>query len=313
MLLDNERFCDYILELCCDAGLTSASMPLTRNQSARQIVYIDTSSDILLSLSQRKQLDSINNISHLFDIEASDFDLPHESNRISFYSVVISTVHSERSQLAVDTHSFLHTAFGVETSIVFYVLDGHVMLSMTGYGHKCILSDWFSLYSEFPILVNKMDISNLSLKSSKSFLLDFIFSCARWYYTHPYSYDYAAFELFQSDFFKIHDIKDVEPEQLETIIRQAKNKAIIEYGDDYIDQEEVIVTVSDDYNIDLELLLLDIDTEEEENPFGEDMEEFHTGNEDDDTSDDYEYEDLDPALLDNPVLLMKWLEKNSID
>ena len=39
MLLDNERVCDYILELCCDSGLTSAFVPLTRNQSARQIVY----------------------------------------------------------------------------------------------------------------------------------------------------------------------------------------------------------------------------------------------------------------------------------
>lgn len=156
-----------------------------------------------------------------------------------------------------------------------------------------------------------MDISNLSLKSSKSFFLDFIFSCARLYYTHPFSYDYAAFELFPSDFFKTHDIKDIDPEQLESIIRQAKNKAIIEYGDDYIDQDEATVTVSDDYNIDLELLLLDIDTDEEENPFGEDMEEFDEDSEA--NLNEYEYEDMDPALLENPVLLMKWLEKNSTD
>lgn len=310
MLLDNERFCDYILELCCVAGLTSASKPLTRNQNAKQVVYIDSSTDILLSLSQRKQLDQISNISHLFDIAPSDFDCPNESDNISFYSIVLSTVKSERSQLAVDTHSFLHTVLGVEVSIIFYVFEEYIMISMTGYGHKCILSNWISLFDEPTMLTDIMDISNASLKSSKLFFLDFVYSCARWYYTHPFSYDYAAFELFPNDFFKCRDIRDVEQEELESIIRQTKNRAIIEYGDDYVDQDEITVSVAKDFDMDLELLLLDIDTEEDDNPFGEDLEEL---NEEDDTLDEYEYDDIDPAILEDPVLLMKWLEKNSTD
>ena len=36
-------------------------------------------------------------------------------------------------------------------------------------------------------------------------------------------------------------------------------------------------------------------------------------NEEDDTLDEYEYDDIDPAILEDPVLLMKWLEKNSTD
>lgn len=172
---------------------------------------------------------------------------------------------------------------------------------------QSILSDWFSLYDELDDLLYKLDISNFSIRSSKAFYIDFVYNCARWYYTHPYSYDYAALELFPVDYFKENDIHDIEQEQLEELIRQIKNRAVIEYGDDYVDQDDITVTVTSDYNLDLELLLLDIDDEEQEqNPFGEDPYEDDYPEED---LDEYEYADIDSELLDDPILLMKWLEK----
>lgn len=56
-----------------------------------------------------------------------------------------------------------------------------------------------------------------------------------------------------------------------------------------------------------ELLLLDIDDEEQEqNPFGEDP---YEDDYPEDDLDEYEYADIDSELLDDPILLMKWLEK----
>ena len=194
MIFDNELFYERILELCRVAGITTASFPLTHNQSPKQVVYIESEKDILLTAYQRKQLDSIEYVSHLFDIPSDAFDDTTEKNKISFYSVVLSTTLSERSQRAADTHAFLHTSFGCEVSIVFYKHDDYIMLSMSGFGHQSILSDWFSLYDELDDLLYKLDISNFSIKSSKAFYIDFVYNCARWYYTHPYSSDYAALE-----------------------------------------------------------------------------------------------------------------------
>jgi len=307
MIFDNELFYECILELCRVAGITTASFPLTYNQSPKQVVYIESETDLLLTTYQRRQLDSIECVSHLFDIPSDAFDDTTEKNKISFYSVVLSTTHSDRSQLAADTHAFLHTSFGSEVSIIFYKYNEYTMLSMSGFGHQSILSDWFSLYDEYDVLLDKLDIANFSIKSSKAFFIDFVFNCARWYYTHPFSYDYAALELFPVDYFKENDIHDVEQEELELLVRKLKNKAIIEYGDDYVDQDDITVTVTSDYNLDLELLLLDIDDEEQDqNPFGEDP---YEDDYPDDDLDEYEYEDLDSELLDNPILLMKWLEK----
>lgn len=307
MILANELFYERILELCRVAGITTASFPLTHNQSPKQVVYIESETDLLLTAYQRKQLDSIEYVSHLFDIPSDAFDDTTEKNKISFYSVVLSTTLSERSQLAADTHAFLHTSFGSEVSIIFYKHNDYTMLSISGFGHQSILSDWFSLYDELDDLLDKLDVANFSIKSSKAFYIDFVYSCARWYYTDPYSYDYVALELFPVDFFKENDIHDVEQEELELLVRKLKNKAIIEYGDDYVDQDDITVTVTSDYNLDLELLLLDIDDEEQDqNPFGADpYEEDYP----EDDLDEYEYEDLDSELLDNPILLMKWLEK----
>lgn len=307
MLLDNELFYERILKLCRVAGITTASFPLTRNKPPKQVVYIESDTDILLTSYQRKQLDSIEYVSHLFDIPPDCFDDPKDGGKISFYSIVLSTILSDRSQLAADTHAFLHTTFGDEASIIFYKHEGYILLSMSGFGHQSILSDWFSIYDGLDSLLDKLDISNISIESSKAFFYDLVFNCARWYYTHPMSYDYAALELFPVNYFKENDVQDVEQEQLESLFRQLKNKAIIEYGDDYVDQDDITVTVTSDYNLDLELLLLDIDDEEQDqNPFGEDP--FEDDYPEDDL-DEYEYEDLDSELLDDPVLLMKWLAK----
>ena len=59
MILDNELFYERILELCRVAGITTASFPLTHNQSPKQVVYIESDTDLLLTAYQRKQLDSI--------------------------------------------------------------------------------------------------------------------------------------------------------------------------------------------------------------------------------------------------------------
>ena len=129
------------------------------------MVYIESKTDILLTSFQRKQLDSIGYISHLFDIESESFDDSDENDKIAFYSVVLSTTFSERSQVAADTHAFLHASFGSKASIVFYKFNENVMLSMSGFGHQSILSDWFCMYDGLDALLDKLDISNICLKS----------------------------------------------------------------------------------------------------------------------------------------------------
>ena len=61
---------------------------------------------------------------------------------------------------------------------------------------------------------------------------------------------------------------------------------------------------------DLDLMLLDMDMEDDDNPFGEDIEDDGFGSDEDDflTRDEYEFADIDPEVFRDPTLLVKLLK-----
>ena len=65
-------------------------------------------------------------------------------------------------------------------------------------------------------------------------------------------------------------------------------------------------------------MLLDMDMEDDDNPFGEDIEDDDFGSDEDDflTRDEYEFADIDPEVFRDPTLLVKLLksqERSSSD
>jgi hypothetical protein len=82
-----------------------------------------------------------------------------------------------------------------------------------------------------------------------------------------------------------------------------------QYGDDYVEYDESAPTRREDIGSDLDLMLLDMDMENDDNPFGEDIEDDDFGSDEDDflTRDEYEFADVDPEVFKDPTLLVKLL------
>ena len=92
-----EGFFSYMMDLFYQAGHVATLNPEYANHSAEQFVYTDTRNDLYLSRDQRGMLKCFGDISRLFT-----------SHDCSFFSVNLSTLPRDRSQMAHDVHKLMH-------------------------------------------------------------------------------------------------------------------------------------------------------------------------------------------------------------
>lgn len=92
-----------------------------------------------------------------------------------------------------------------------------------------------------------------------------------------------------------------------------------EYGDDYVEYDESAQIQNTDIGADLDLMLLEMD-DEDDNPFGEDIEpeddlddddEFFDEDAESENKDEYEFDDIDPEIFRDPLLMEKWLNRHT--
>lgn len=295
-----EGFFSYIMDLFYQAGHVATLNPEYANHSAEQFVYTDTRNDLYLSRDQRGMLKCFGDISRLFT-----------SHDCSFFSVNLSTLPRDRSQMAHDVHKLMHPFVETAASVCVFHCDGEYVLSFAGYGVNFMLSDWYPLVDDFDSFLKKIDIGNISISSDRDYFLDLVFMLAREYYVYniPPTYALVPWNFFDGS------LEDFDRDELNRIITEQLDAARNIYGYDYIEYEETKTINSSDFDSEIDLMLLELDDDLDENPFGEEMEtedndELEMDNDTTPGHDEYEFDDVDPEIFRDAALMVKWLQKH---
>lgn len=314
MIQTNERFYDEVLNLLRFAGHTNATMPIYINHTFKQVVYFDTNK-LLSTDAALSGLDiTAINISHLFNLGNELFESEFPDKKIGYYSVEIVSSIEDRSQAAYDIHRLLHPTFDESDTVMIFCHNDKFMLSITKSNEDIVLSDWYDRYSDVDKIAEMIDISDFSFDSISDFISEFIYKIARNYYLYPTPtgleiYDYLP--VYQSNII----FETWEKDEIKEFVYDLMNKSQSEYGYDYV----APCNISDvNYNRiydELETLSLDLEIDEEipETLFDEDelFDDDKLENEDDqiyiEDLDDNDLHDIPSEVINNPILLVKWL------
>ena len=199
-------------------------------------------------------------------------------------------------------------------SIVFFKNRESYIISFADNDCSHILSDWWDIETNYYDVVERIGVENIFLETCKDYFFDFLFAIAREYYIHPISFEEAAYGLMPIDYISKSLSSDfpISKEDVKKMIES--NLVTFEslYGDDYV---EPVYTGMDElvkyHNIsdEIDRISFELELAEDENndQFEYEDDEFIEDNEAD-IVEDYD-EDIDPAIFDDPVLMVKWLEK----
>lgn len=302
MFLDyeGESFYQFAMSLFMETGHVFTSTPEYSNHSAERFAYFDNRPDASLSPANRALLKRFDNVSRLFTV-----------NGCVFFSLNLLARRSERSELAHNIHTMLHPIIKADGTICLFRCEDEVMLSFMGFGYRCVLSDWYPMLDPYDELLQRLDIINMSINSGREYLCDLIYSLAREYYI--VGENASAFELLPIDALIRLDRDEITRDDLDEIVREGMFAAYRKYGDDYVEYDESTPTRSDDISSDLDLMLLDMDMEEDDNPFGEEIEEDDIDPDEEEyiTHDEYEFSNVDPEVFKDPTLLVKLLKRQA--
>lgn len=290
----------FAMELFLEAGHAVTSKPVFVNHSAEQFVFFDCSTEGFLSSDQRVLLKRFNNVSRLFSF-----------NKCVFLSVNLLTTKPYRSQTAHDIHTMIHPRIGANGSICLFRFEDEVMLSFMGFGYQCILSDWYPVNDDYDTLLTRLHVSNMSLDRESAYFADLLYYLARPYYLSPNNP--VIHDLVPIDYYYDFISEGESYVDLNDLITTELTKSYREYGDDYVEYDEVTISQTIDISSELELMLLEMDDADKdlENPFGE-IEGFEEDDyEGDDVDhDEYEFDNVDPNVFRDPSLMVKWLQRN---
>lgn len=310
------QFYGYVSKLLYDAGHMITSAPVYTNHSASEALYIDSAKDVTTSRFDRTLLMQLSNISLLAELTWPGV-VEDLTETVHIYSVTIDISENNRSQIVADTHRLLHQYWDCHHSIIFYKNRNQYIISFADKDQSHILSDWFDINVDYDEVVERIDTANISLESSISYFSDFIYAIAREYYLYPISVEEATYSMIPVTF--VASAFGVKTEASKDDVKALAKANLLYYetlyGDDYVApvlvgydeqaQFRRMATELDRISFELELAA-DLDDEEVEIAFDDsddDLDEF-----DDDFGEEFG-DDLDPAIFDDPVLMVKWLEK----
>lgn len=310
------RFCGYVSEMLHDAGHMITSVPVYTNHSASEALYIDSIKDVTTSRSERTLLMQLSNISLMAELSWPGV-VEDLTETVHIYSITMDVSEKNRSQIVADTHRLLHQYWDCHHSIVFYKNRNQYIISFADKDQSHILSDWFDINVDYDEVVERLDTANISFESSISYYSDFIYAVARKYYLYPISVEEATYSMIPVTF--VASAFGVKTEASKDDVKALAKANLLYYetlyGDDYVApvlvgydeqaQFRRMATELDRISFELELAA-ELDDEDIEITIddNDDLGEF-----DDEFGDDFD-EDLDPAIFDDPVLMVKWLERH---
>ncbi len=294
-------------------GHTLTNKPYLVAEDISYCIYFKLGFNHTFTQQEIESFSCIKQFSLLFQLDDDIFD--KATHRvIKYYAIELYVQKSDRSQIA----HIIHNAFSRESEFCVVIIFRNYEECMISIsygkdidGNKIYLSDWISINSNINY-INKIDVYNLSFKSSLSFLSDFIYYSSREYYTYVPSTEYIYNEI--SNFgFLVVDYK-LDKDAIDEFIYGILNYHIKLYGDDYVAIDELEgLQIDDDFDFDL--FEFDMELEfNEKNEYGEEYDDDYDDECDDSLKDESDSEqidinNIDENILKDPVKLIKWLEK----
>ena len=314
--MDDKLFYEYVLSLLFEAGHVITPFPIYRNHTSNEALYIDSKEDVVLNRFDRGLLSLMDNVSLLADIKWPGVVDELDEN-VQIYSITVNFSNRCRSQSVADIHHLMQRYWNCTHSIVFFKHCEKYIVSFANNVCSHILSDWRNVGMDYDDIIDRICVGNISLTTSNEYFHDFLYAVAREYYIRPISFEEASYGLMPADYITKSLASDISfsKDEIKEIIRSNLVAFETVYGDDYVEPEYTGIEELNQYhNISAEIdrisfeLELDRDIDDvqlEQFDFEEEGFEEDNG---DDIFDDYE-EDVDPAIFDDPVLMVKWLEK----
>ena len=310
--MDNMKFYEYVFTILSEAGHVITSSPIYVNHSSGETLYIDSSKDVVTNRFERDLLSLIDNVSLLVDVRWPGV-VPELDENVQIYSATVDFSERCRSQNIADIHHLLQKYWNCTHSIVFFKNKESYLISFADKDRSHILSDWFSITYEWDKIVERVGIENIAIDTCENYFLDFIYATAREYYIRPISFEEASYGLMPLDYISKSLSSDIplSRDEIKNMIRDNLLFFELMYGDDYVEPQYTGMeertyyhNISDEIDrISFELELEDAD-DEEQFSFEYDLDD----DDNDDIFDDYD-EDIDPAIFDDPTLMVKWLEQ----
>jgi hypothetical protein len=271
--------------------MTQLNAPIISENDGFLFAYTYLPSDLVILSDERDVMTSISQISHLFDIDEFSMSSPS----IRFYSVDLICEGVKRSQVQHTIHTMIARRLPY-CSVIITRSDGAISMSVSyhmTYAVKTVfLSDWYELYdSELDNFIINLGTSPFSLMNSETYTDDLVYTIARECYTHQLSYEYIRNEL--------------------NIKISFLNLIMGEYGNDFIADAYFAACYEEPETAeDVDFDLLEYELEQISNAG---LEEFEFDEINDEIEDELSVTGIPEEVLANPILLLKWLDKNSED
>lgn len=318
--MNGSLFYEYVAALLQDSGHMVSSSPVYFNHSSKETLYFDSDNEVTLSQSERNLLSTIDNVSLLVELRWTE-STGGFSETVNIYSVTVDFPNRTRSQNVTEVHRLLHKFWSCTHSIVFFENRGTYIISFADSKQSSILSDWFPVCADYDDVVNRIHIANMSLNSSHEYFEDFIYAIAREYYLHPISFEEASLGMIPLGYLIPQADMDssISKSEIKNMIRDNMKYFESIYGDDYVEPvfeghaelQEYYSLTDEIERISFELELSAGMEEDQDDDFAFEIEhenEDETYDTDDIFGEDFD-DDIDPAIYDDPVLMVKWLQK----
>ena len=314
--MDDKLFYEYVLSLLFEAGHVITPFPIYRNHTSNEALYIDSKEDVVLNRFDRGLLSLMDNVSLLADIKWPGVVDELDEN-VQIYSITVNFSNRCRSQSVADIHHLMQRYWNCTHSIVFFKHCEKYIVSFADNVCSHILSDWHNVGMDYDDIIDRICVGNISLTTSNEYFHDFLYAVAREYYIRPISFEEASYGLMPADYITKSLASDISfsKDEIKEIIQSNLVAFETVYGDDYVEPKYTgMEELNQHHNISAEIdrisfeleLNSDIDDAQLEQ-FDFEEEGFEEDN-DDDFFDGYD-ENVDPAIFDDPVLMVKWLEK----
>ena len=318
IILDDTQFYEYILSLLTETGHVITPIPIYANHTSNEVLYFDSIKGAMATEYDRGILNLIDNVSLLSEISWSNASDNHKKT-LQILSITVNFVERDRSQNVADVHDLLQKYWNCTHSIVFFKNKEKFIVSFASIKCSHILSDWYNIKTGNNDLVWRISIENMSLSTCENYFYDFMYAIAREYYIYPISFEEASYGLALTNYIINRESSDIPivRDDIEEIVRG--NLAYYEYlyEEDYVEPiyRNNCNYIKDAYNnidefINYQDIIDEIDYISFELEFNEEIDEKQ--HEQFSFEDDFfgNYDDIDSAIFDDPILMIKWIEKN---
>ena len=314
--MDDKLFYEYVLSLLFEAGHVITPFPIYRNHTSNEALYIDSKEDVVLNRFDRGLLSLMDNVSLLADIKWPGVVDELDEN-VQIYSITVNFSNRCRSQSVADIHHLMQRYWNCTHSIVFFKHCEKYIVSFADNVCSHILSDWHNVGMDYDDIIDRICVGNISLTTSNEYFHDFLYAVAREYYIRPISFEEASYGLMPADYIIKSLASDISfsKDEIKEIIQSNLVAFETVYGDDYVEPKYTgMEELNQHHNISAEIdrisfeLELNSDIDDAQLDQSDFEEEGFEEDNDDDFFDGYD-ENVDPAIFDDPVLMVKWLEK----